>query len=112
MRQHCSLYLPLGAEPGRIELALFPYQFPDGAHQSVELAVNGLPLGRRELPPGEFTPLAWDVPARAAGEHGWCLVEVRFDRLRSPSEDRRNYSDWRQLAAALGRITWEPSPTP
>ncbi len=109
MRRGCFLYLPLGGSAGRLTLELFPYQFPDGAVQSVELAVDGQPLGRRDLPPGGFTATAWDVPGGTPDAHGWCLLELRFSRVRSPSEDRRNYADWRQLAAALGRVAWEPA---
>lgn len=83
--QGAQLFLP--ADDGadyRLEVRLWPFDYPGAAQQTVTLRVNGHRLERIPLSPG-WNTCAWRVPARFLHQ-GLNDLRFEFDHLATPAE--------------------------
>lgn len=109
-RRSTHVLIPLPqAGAGRLSISLMPYTYDGAPPQSVQPIWAGHPLERRDLPAGKFADLQWDVPEQLA-QKGFNRLDLEFAQLNTPSSIKKNYGDFRSLAAAVRSIKWEARP--
>jgi hypothetical protein len=106
VRRRSVVYFPLKeTEAGRLTVAVFPHSYEGAPVQTVTAVVNGRTLEIRAAPPGAWTILEWQVAA-ADIHTGLNEIALEFGHIRSPSELKKNYEDFRTLAAAVEYIQY------
>jgi len=109
--RHASVFLPLPeARTGRLSIAIYPHSYEGAPEQTIVAVVNGHRTDSREAPIFTTTVVDWTVPAEWV-HPGLNEIDFEFSHIRSPSELKKNYGDFRTLAAAVQYIRWEVAPT-
>ena len=71
-------------------LELTGVTLPGPPQQTVDVSVNGTPIGTLELAPGETKRVHFPVPATALGEHDFADIRLDFPDAISPREGIAN----------------------
>ena len=104
------VWLPLAqGGAGTLAIELMPYDYPGAQPQTIRVTIAGQAFPPRELPAGLFTTVQWPVPAGLL-EAGYNRIDIELAWTRAPSEDVKNYADFRNLGAAVHSLSWTPSP--
>lgn len=107
VQKNATFFLPLRrAGGGTLTVRLMRYVSVEVPAQRVRVIVNEHAGEELELAGDGFEELRWQVPAESLVS-GYNRVVLEFAVLRSPSEDRVNYGDFRSLAGAVDFIRWE-----
>jgi len=104
VRRHAVVFMPLATSgPGRLVIPVYVPNWEDLPDQTVSVRINGRALEERTISKGLWTTLEWSVPAGHI-KAGMNEITLEFGWIHSPSEFKKNYGDFRNLAAALRNV--------